>query len=448
MKIAMNQMFSKSSNWILGLFTLLFVSTSSTVWSANGEELFKTNCATCHKPLENSTGPKLQGVRQKWADGGAKEGEIFQWVHDWQVAAAQDPYANSVANSRPAAMSKFPTLTDEDITAILDYVDAYTAPVATEADATATDTAGAGQEEEGSNFWLWFLLGTVFIVIILSVGGIKRQMNYAVQEEKEGHPVPERTYGAELRSWAWKNKVYIGILGFVVLVALLTAGIFGLLEIGVYHNYQPTQVIEFNHSIHAGTNKIDCKYCHNTVEKSRTAGIPTVNVCMNCHKGIQGRTDEQKAKIAKIYDAAGFNPETGFYSGNTHPLVWNKVHNLQDFVYFNHSQHVKVGKVDCKQCHGDMAKEKTARVMPVAELSAIEGNIPLKHESFTMGWCIECHQEKEISNGPTNTIGSGYYDEIHKRLMKYDKKLYQEYLADDKVTVKELGGWECAKCHY
>jgi hypothetical protein len=126
--------------------------------------------------------------------------------------------------------------------------------------------------------------------------------------------------------------------------------------------------------------------------------------------------------------------------------VWNKVHVLPDHVYFNHSQHVVVGGVDCKQCHGDMTKmQETAKVQPIEELNKIEGNIKLTKATLTMGWCIECHGAKEV------TVGDGknaYYDEIHSRLKK-NKSLYRKYLANDgKLTVNELGGWECAKCHY
>jgi len=125
------------------------------------------------------------------------------------------------------------------------------------------------------------------------------------------------------------------------------------------------------------------------------------------------------------------------------------VHVLPDHVYFNHSQHVEVGGIDCKQCHGDMTKMVgTAKVQPVSELNKIEGNIKLTKTTLTMGWCIECHAEKEISQGPLDSKKDGYYDEIHRRLMNNDKSLYGEYLKDGKVTVKELGGWECAKCHY
>jgi hypothetical protein len=87
---------------------------------------------------------------------------------------------------------------------------------------------------------------------------------------------------------------------------------------------------------------------------------------------------------------------------------------------------------------------ETAKVQPVEELNKIEGNIKLTKPTLTMGWCIECHGAKEVA------IGNGknaYYDEIHRRL-KMDKPLYRKYLKDGKITVNELGGWECAKCHY
>ena len=143
------------------------------------------------------------------------------------------------------------------------------------------------------------------------------------------------------------------------------------------------------------------------------------------------------------------HPEgAGKYTGVTEPIVWNKVHVLPDHVYFSHQQHVNIGGVDCKQCHGDMTKRvETAEVMPVAELNKVDGNIILSKPTLTMGWCIECHAEKEVSSGTLDTKGDGYYTEIHNRLLN-DKDLYRKYMKDGKVTVKELGGWECAKCHY
>lgn len=445
MKIAKSQLFSLRKISLFGVTALTFMTSIFSGFAQNGEELFNTHCATCHKVLDNSTGPKLQGVRKKWLDGGSSEASLYQWVKNWQVAAANDAYAKQVSEWSPTAMSVFGFLQDDEITAIFDYADNYTPPAAA-AGPVVNDVDGP--TEEKSNTWIWIILAIVFSGVILAVGGVRRQLRFAVEETETG-AAKSRSYGDELREFIIKNKIAVGISTLVVILVLLVNGYFALNEIGVYHNYQPSQPIEFPHSIHAGINGIDCKYCHNSVEKSKSASIPSVNVCMNCHKGIQGNTDAQKAQIAKIYKAAGYDPEgAGKYTGKSEPIVWNKVHVLPDHVYFNHQQHVVVGGLDCKQCHGDMTKESTARVVPVEELSKIEGNIPLTRATLTMGWCIECHGTKEVSNGTLNTLNSGYYDEIHRRLSRHGKSLYQKMLADEKITVKELGGWECAKCHY
>jgi cytochrome c2 len=446
MKIANSQLNSRRFTRIFSVFAFAFLSTIFSSFAQNGEELFNTHCATCHKVLDNSTGPKLQGVRKKWLDGGSTEASLYQWVKNWQVAAANDPYAKQVSDWSPTAMSVFGFLSDDEITAIFEYADNYVAPAA--AVAVGGDGSASGPVQEKSNTWVWIILAIVFAGVILAVGGVRRQLRFAVEETETG-AAKDRSYGDEIREFVYKNKIAVGLGTVAVLLTLLVNGYFVLNDIGVYNNYQPSQPIEFPHSVHAGINGIDCKYCHSSVEKSKSAGLPTVNVCMNCHKGIQGNTDDQKAQIAKIYKAAGWDPEgAGKYTGKGEPIAWNKVHVLPDHVYFNHQQHVVVGGLDCKQCHGDMTKESTARVVPVHELSAIEGNIPLTRATLTMGWCIECHGSKEIANGNLNTLGSGYYDEIHRRLSKHGKSLYQRMLVDEKVTVKELGGWECAKCHY
>jgi len=452
MKISINQMFRSINTWCFGALTFLFFAGTNTAL-AQGEGLFKAKCATCHQPHKNGTGPKLFEVRKKWADGGAKEGSIYQWVNNWQAAVAADPYAATVSTWAPSAMNAFPELKKEEIDAIMDWVDAQPDP-ATEA---ATDGAGdagtasaTGEEvEESSNTWIWVMLAFIFAVIIAAVSGVRRQLKFAVNESETGNE-DSKSYAEELRTWAWKNKIPVSIFGLIVVIAMIVSGFQGLGEIGVVEEYQPSQPIEFPHEIHAGVNGIDCKYCHNSVTKSKSAGLPTVNVCMNCHKQINGRTPAQQEKIAKIYEAAGWSTEgSGAYTGKSKPIKWNKVHVLPDHVYFNHSQHVVVGGVDCKQCHGDMTKQKeTARVVPVSELNKIEGNIPLTRPTLTMGWCIECHGEKEITAGSLDTKNDGYYNEIHKRLLRNDRTLYSKYLEDGKVTVKELGGWECAKCHY
>lgn len=436
-------MFRSIKQWCIGALSAVVVLGAFDVSAQpNGEALFKAKCATCHQPHADGTGPKLSGVRQKWLDGGAKEGSIYTWVANWKAAAAADQYAAGVSKVKPTDMQTFPDLAGkvEEIDAIFDYVDAQVIVD------PAVEDAGAGgavtEEEEGSLSWIWIVIGLMFVVIIMAVGGVRRQLNSAGKDAAD-----EKSYVEEFKSWAWKNRKYVGLGGLVVVISLFVSLFLAGYSIGVVENYQPSQPIAFPHDIHTGTNGIDCKYCHNSVTKSKSAGLPTVNVCMNCHKQIKGRTPAQADKITAIYTAAGWDGSQ--YTGKTSPIIWNKVHVLPDHVYFNHSQHVVVGGLDCKQCHGDMTKQnETARVVPVQDLNKIEGNIPLTRATLTMGWCIECHGEKEISEGALYKEGGGYYNEIHKRLLNHDKKLYGQYLEDGKVTVKELGGWECAKCHY
>ena len=431
--------------------TVLLISLSLLNFKAfsQGEALFKSKCATCHQTHKNGTGPKLFQVRAKWAAGGAKEGSIYKWVNNWQTAVASDPYAAEVSKWSPTAMSAFPDLKKEEIDAILDWVDAQPDP-ATAAPAGGTTTGGATDalstetEEEGSIAWIWIVMGVIFIIIIMAVGGVKRQLNIATSDDSASQE--KLTYGEELRAWAWKYKTYVGVTTLIVVISLIVGFFQSLSKIGVVEGYQPSQPIAFPHAAHAGINGIDCKYCHNSVTKSKHAGIPTVNVCMNCHKQINGEGKPFAGEIQKIYKAAGWDPSgAGKYTGKVKPIVWNKVHVLPDHVYFNHSQHVVVGGIDCKQCHGDMTTmTETVKVQSVEELNKIEGNLKLTKPTLTMGWCIECHGVKEIA------IGNGknaYYDEIHRRL-KMDKPLYRKYLKDGKITVNELGGWECAKCHY
>ena len=206
-------------------------------------------------------------------------------------------------------------------------------------------------------------------------------------------------------------------------------------RIGVYggptvEHYKPEQPIAFNHTLHAGANNlaIHCVYCHSGAEKSKHAGIPSANVCMNCHKAVTEGKTTGTAEIKKIHDAIGWDGTA--YSGAQKPITWIKVHNLPDHVAFSHAVHVSVGKIECQKCHGPIDTEMT-----VAEQWA-----PL-----TMGWCIQCHNETEVQ-----MAGNGYYDEIHRRLKETDlgQEELKQFLLDEKITVKELGGWECAKCHY
>jgi len=133
-------------------------------------------------------------------------------------------------------------------------------------------------------------------------------------------------------------------------------------RIGIHQGYSPQQPIAFPHKVHAGDNKIPCLYCHYAARTSRHAGIPPASICMNCHNLLEKQTTE----IEKLKEAVQFE----------RPIRWVKIHNLPDFVYFNHSQHVLSG-VSCQRCHG-----------PVERMERVEQVAPL-----TMGWCIDCHRE-------------------------------------------------------
>ena len=152
----------------------------------------------------------------------------------------------------------------------------------------------------------------------------------------------------------------------LILVAVSGAGALAasaLQRVGVHQGYAPEQPIAFSHKLHAGESKIPCVYCHFAATRSRHAGIPPLNVCMNCHTLLQKRTrDIERLKEAVQQGRA---------------IAWTKVHSLPDFVYFNHSQHVLSG-VECRTCHG--AVETMERVRQDAPLA--------------MGWCIDCHRRR------------------------------------------------------
>ncbi len=406
-----------------------------------GRKVFKANCASCHKVTdEKFIGPGLAGVQDRWP---SKE-LLYTWIKNWKDAVATgDPYAIQIQDYDASEMTAPIAVSDADIDAILAYVDAYPLPDEV-AKAPVAEVATEGEEDAGTAWMWWLVLGVVFLIIAFSATSVRRHLQNADREAQGLEPIPDESYFAALGKWMWENKALVSVFVIILLVGGALDTWYTLKGIGVYEGYQPGQPIEFSHKVHAGENEINCVYCHSSAEKGRHAGIPSTNVCMNCHRGISEGTMTGKTEIAKIYEAVGFDVKEQKYTGETKPVVWNKVHNLPDHVYFNHSQHVDVGGIDCKQCHGTMEEEGVARIMPVAELNEVDGNVKLINPTLTMGWCIECHAEKQVQ---VVNAKNGYYEDIHKRFMK-DKELLKKILDDDQVTVKELGGWECAKCHY
>ncbi|MBP6024611.1 c-type cytochrome [Ferruginibacter sp.] len=417
--------YRKSFNKIFaGLFLFAIVSFSNDVLAQNGEALFKANCASCHKTDKDFTGPMLKGARERepnpeWA---------YKWVNNVNSMLETDPYAKALKAKWGSPMTQF-NLKKEEIKAILDYADAP--PVVTTLSTTPPPA------DNSLLFGVLTLVLALIAFILLQVNSNLRKLS----DEKEGvlrsEPVP-----------VYKNKTYL-MAGILVLFAV--GGFYtinGAIGLGRMKDYQPEQPIYYSHQVHAGTNQISCLYCHGGAQDSKHANIPSVNVCMNCHKGISkyegpdklvkedGTAVDGTAEIQKLYAYAGWNAATKSYNPDKNgdgipdgakPIEWVKIHNLPDHVYFNHSQHVKVGKQQCQTCHGNV--QEMPEVYQFADLS--------------MGWCVNCHRESKVDfyNKADSTGNKFYsiYEKFHKDL-KSGKM--------DSVTVEKIGGTECQKCHY
>lgn len=426
-----NHMSHFSLKSLFGAVFLFFTFTFG-MKAQDGAKLFKQNCAVCHSSHTDQklTGPGLLGVFDRAPKG--------DWIHKWilnsdKVTASGDAYAKKIKGENGnAQMTAFEgTLSDKDVDAIIAFLKGPApGPVGGDV-AKATDTDGPAVEQKGGIDPLYLLLSAIVLIAII-IGALRsvRQSLQNTYNRKEGKAESaDLTFGQEVKQWISGHRRLVGV--FVIIIGFI--GMKGCwnacFDIGVYYDwetqkgYKPEQPIKFSHKIHAGDNEIACQYCHNTVEKSRHAGIPSVNVCMNCHKGISKTANaSSETEIGKIYQAAGFNPKTAAYDGPQNPIQWIKVHNLPDHVYFNHSQHVVVGKQECATCHGDVKK------MTVAE----------QKSPLTMKWCVDCHRKTEVA-----MEGNPYYDRLHKALKEKYKGQY-----DVKFTVDKIGGLECAKCHY
>ena len=407
----------------------LFFAFSFGLKAQDGAKLFKQNCAVCHALTDQKlTGPGLAGVFDRAPKG--------DWLNRWvlnneKLIKSGDAYANKIYNDYgKAAMTVFEgQLTDKDVDAILAYVKAPPAAAAPAAQAAGSTVAAAEDVKDGIDP-LYLLLGAIVIIAILI--GALRSVRHSLQNSynrKEGKAESEEiTFGQEVKQWMSGHRRLVGVFIIIIAFAGMKSCWNACYNLGVYYDYktqkgyQPPQPIKFSHKLHAGDNEIACQYCHNSVEKSKHAGIPSVNICMNCHKGIQSGPNYGEKEIAKIYAASGFNPKTGVYDGPQNPIKWIKIHNLPDHVYFNHKQHVVVGKQECASCHGK-----------VKEMEVVQQQSPL-----TMKWCIECHRKTEVA-----MEGNAYYDKMHKALKEKYKGQY-----DVKFTVDKIGGLECAKCHY
>jgi len=394
-----------------------------------GKALFNANCAACHQLDKKMTGPALRYVENRLYE---EEGLDRDWLNAWirnsaSLIKSGDAYANKIYTEyNGAAMTAFPQLSDQDISNILAYTSQDKAkPVAV----TNAVTAQTGSTDS-DNFSDTIVLGALALLFGLLALGLflvnKTLRRFAVANEVEIQKSAKRPS-------IWKTFVKNQFLMLVTAIFFLLSSayfVYGyFMQVGVDQGYEPIQPIHYSHKIHAGDNGIDCKYCHSSARVSKHSGIPSLNVCMNCHKSIyevaESTATEEYSKefydkeIQKLYNAVGWNDAEQKYTGKTKPVKWIRIHNLPDFAYFNHSQHVTVAGVECQTCHG-----------PVEEME-----IMYQHSPLTMGWCINCHRETNIK-----VEDNGYYEKIHEALSK-------KY-GVEKLTAAQMGGLECGKCHY
>ncbi|NOT36105.1 MAG: cytochrome c3 family protein [Saprospiraceae bacterium] len=369
-------------------------------------------------------------------------------------------------------MQAFPTLTDEDIESILLYVDCTAkgnCPGATPAAVGATQVA---TKTGFSPVWIYVAFG-ILLTLALFLWNVMSDMTFTRSLAMGDKNAQRHSLWDKLSS---KGVVTLVLFGLILFGGYTTVN--NAISLGRQQNYAPDQPINFSHEIHAGTNKIDCNYCHDGARRSKQSVIPGASTCMNCHTAIKKGTISGTSEITKIYTSIGFNPNTGKYIDNYDnleqsaidtifkrwiadnykeenklkdlseeakaivesewsdivnsmtgpnkpklqgPIEWVRIHNLPDHVYFNHSQHVTIGKVACEKCHGNVSEMATLR----------------QYAPLSMGWCINCHRQTDVKFKDNK-----YYESY---------KTYHDELKDGKrtsVKVADIGGLECQKCHY
>jgi len=415
--------FIKTGFFVVVLTVVSFLNSAA----QDGKALFNSKCASCHQVFKSSTGPALMNLeeRHKWSD----HNEILKWAHNPTAYMAGDSYTAGLKAQFGSVMQAFPDLTIKDVDAIVSYVNQQVA------DKNKAPQGGGGETTEKDNsqnaviFGVISLILAIIALILMQVNSNLKKLSDDAENIHRPEPVP-----------FYRNKVYIAMLAFILFVV---GGYYiskGAINLGRQKNYEPAQPIFYSHKVHAGINQISCLYCHGGAWDSKTAGVPAVNICMNCHKAIteyskgpklynaEGEEVNGTAEIAKLYKAAGFDPAkpNAWDPSKAKPLEWIKIHNLPDHVFFSHAQHIRAGKVQCQTCHGEITAMD--EVKQFSELS--------------MGWCINCHRETKVDFNYSDSTGNKFYS------------IYEKFHNDikagkmDSVTVKDIGGLECQKCHY
>ncbi|MET3115368.1 mono/diheme cytochrome c family protein [Pedobacter sp. CG_S7] len=418
------------SAFMLTALSVLIVFGTKAQDVVEGRTIFREKCTSCHALDRDMTGPALQPIVA------AKSEEfLLKWINNAPAfIASGNKEAVEASKWNPnAEMTAFPTLTPEQIKSILAYVKAGEPKKAGE------DAAGAAPADEVSNFSLAGIIAIILISIIVLVVLAKAiKMLERLILQKQGIEIiePVKANFIDGIGGLFKNKKFIFFFILCLVIALGSFGWKGMWNTGVHTGYQPVQPIKFSHELHAGVNQIDCQYCHSGAFKSKNASIPSLNVCMNCHKQVQARDKYDgniSPEIQKIYNAMGYDADKMTYDKTKEkPVEWVRVHNLPDFAYFNHSQHVVVAEDAIRREKGLQPNEPVCFAChgPVDTMEEIYQYSPL-----TMKWCIECHKKTEL-----DVKDNAFYTKIIEAHEKIKK--------GEKITPAALGGLECGKCHY
>lgn len=402
---------------ILSLLFWVFCANLTLFSQTDGETLFKQNCTACHTIGGGRlVGPDLMGVTDK---------REAKWLKSW-ILNSQDLIASGDADAiaifeeyNKVVMQSF-DFSNQELDSLLVYI---ANPPAQEE--VISNSLEAGSSSENSGLVNLLIIVLILVVLIFLLISIKNSLKEALGYQPE---TVTQTVVTQYELFI-SNNFSVLLVSFFLIIGGLKFTYDSLMGVGVTTNYQPAQPIEFSHKIHAGDNGIDCNYCHSSARTSKTAEVPSVNVCMNCHTMINKGAQYGESEIKKIHDAFE----------NNIPIEWVRVHQLPDLTYFNHSQHVSVAGLECQQCHGNMEEKTLGQVATMEELNSQKDNvkegIEFNHPTLTMGWCIDCHRQKEV-----NMEDNDYYTKMHFHL--------KEKHGDEKLTVDKLGGLECGKCHY
>ena len=411
----------------LFILSLVVFSAFNSVSAQDGKAIFQSKCQSCHNIFKPMTGPALMGLeeRHKWAD----HKELQAWINNPGGYMAKDAYTSGLKAQFGSVMTAFPDITLKDVDAIVTYINSEVANKGKKTDGKNDDEkAPADNSQNAVIFGIISLILAIIALVLMQVNSNLKKMSDDAEGIERPEPVP-----------FYRNKVYIAMFAIVFFIIggyFVTTGAIGL---GRQKEYHPEQPIFFSHKVHAGVNQINCLYCHGNAWESKSATIPAVNVCMNCHRAISsyekgpelfdGETKiDGTAEIAKLYKYAGFDPKNAakWDPAQAKPIEWTKIHNLPDHVFFSHAQHVKAGQVQCQTCHGEITSMNTAQ----------------QFSELSMGWCVNCHRQTKVQFNYDSTKGNQFYS------------IYEKFHNDiksgkmDSVTVKDIGGLECQKCHY